>query len=66
MCWKTSKGGEYERVLIELEGEFASQRVEGYLYLRDLSGRPDVRARAGSNVVRTVLCAALRARMATL
>lgn len=38
------KGGEYERVLIELEGEFASQRVEGYLYLRDLSGRPDAGA----------------------
>ena len=35
-------GGEYERVLIELEGEFAAQRVEGYLYLRDLSGRRDV------------------------
>jgi gamma-glutamylaminecyclotransferase len=28
-------GGEYERVQIELEDE----RVEGYLYLRDVSGR---------------------------
>jgi len=32
------EGGEYERVPLELEG----QRVEGYLYLRDVSGRPDV------------------------
>ena len=31
------EGGEYERLLIELEGE----RVEGYLFLRDVSGRPD-------------------------
>lgn len=29
-------GGEYERVLLELEGG----RVEGYLFLRDVSGRP--------------------------
>ncbi len=35
------EGGEYERLLIELEGE----RVEGYLFLRDVSGRPD----AGTN-----------------
>ena len=35
------EGGEYERVLLELEGD----RVEGYLYLRDVSGRPD----AGTN-----------------
>ncbi len=35
------EGGEYERVLLELEGE----RVEGYLFLRDVSGRPD----AGTN-----------------
>jgi gamma-glutamylcyclotransferase (GGCT)/AIG2-like uncharacterized protein YtfP len=37
-------GGEYERVLIELEVEFSSQLVEGYLYLRDVSGRRDVGA----------------------
>ena len=37
-------GGEYERVKIELEGEFADQHVEGYLYLRDLSGQRDVGA----------------------
>lgn len=37
-------GGEYERVLIELEGEFAEQCVEGYLYLRDLEGRRDAGA----------------------
>lgn len=36
--------GEYERVKIELEGEFAAQFVEGYLYLRDLSGRRDAGA----------------------
>jgi gamma-glutamylaminecyclotransferase len=39
-----TEGGEYERVLIELEGEFAAKRVEGYLYLRDVSGRRDVGA----------------------
>jgi gamma-glutamylcyclotransferase (GGCT)/AIG2-like uncharacterized protein YtfP len=38
------EGGEYERVKIELQGEFASQLVEGYLYLRDVSGRRDVGA----------------------
>ena len=38
------EGGEYERVLIELEGEFATQLVEGYLYLRGLEGRRDVGA----------------------
>ena len=38
------EGGEYERVKIELQGEFASQLVEGYLYLRDLEGRSDVGA----------------------
>lgn len=35
------EGGEYERVLLELE----DYRVEGYLFLRDVSGRPD----AGTN-----------------
>ena len=34
------EGGEYERVLIELEGD----RVEGYLFLRDVSGRREVGA----------------------
>ncbi|MDZ4405577.1 gamma-glutamylcyclotransferase family protein [Prosthecobacter sp.] len=35
------EGGEYERVMIEIEGD----RVEGYLYLRSVDGRPD----AGAN-----------------
>ena len=39
-----TEGGEYERVLIELDGEFASRRVEGYLYLRDVQDRRDVGA----------------------
>ncbi|MBL9180269.1 MAG: gamma-glutamylcyclotransferase [Verrucomicrobiaceae bacterium] len=38
------EGGEYERVVIELEGEFADQRVEGYLYLRGTEGRRDAGA----------------------
>lgn len=37
-------GGEYERVAIALDGEFSDQRVESYLYLHDLAGRPDVGA----------------------
>jgi len=37
-------GGEYERVVIALEGEFAGQKVESYLYLREVVGRPDVGA----------------------
>lgn len=37
-----TEGGEYERVLIELDGEFANQQVEGYLYLRNVEGRRDV------------------------
>lgn len=37
-------GGEYERVPVELAGEFADQRVEGYLYLRSIEGRRDVGA----------------------
>lgn len=36
------EGGEYERVSIELEGDFASRSVEGYLYLRGVDGRRDV------------------------
>lgn len=39
-----TEGGEYERVLIELDGEFANQHVEGYLYLRSVEGRRDVGA----------------------
>jgi len=34
------EGGEYERVLLELEGD----DVEGYLFLRDVSGKPDAGA----------------------
>ena len=37
-------GGEYERVPVELEGDFAGERVEGYLYLHSISGRRDVGA----------------------
>ncbi len=35
-------GGEYERVEVQLEGEFATQCVEGYIYLRSIEGRRDV------------------------
>lgn len=35
-------GGEYERVLIELEGEFAGQGVEGYIYLLSVEGSPEM------------------------
>lgn len=38
-------GGEYERVLVPLEGAWAEQRVEGYLYLRSVEGRREVGAR---------------------
>ena len=37
-------GGEYERVPVELQGEFADQRVEGYVYLRSVEGWRDVGA----------------------
>lgn len=37
-------GGEYERVRVELDGDFAGLAVEGYLYLRDVDGRRDVGA----------------------
>lgn len=37
-------GGEYERVELQLEGEFATQRVQGYLYLRNVDGRRDLGA----------------------
>lgn len=37
-------GGEYERVPVKLEGDFADQRVEGYLYLRSVEGRRDLGA----------------------
>lgn len=33
-----TEGGEYERVALQLEGEFAAQHVEGYLYLRSVEG----------------------------
>ena len=35
-------GGEYERVVVPLEGEQATQRVEGYIYLRSVAGKRDV------------------------
>ncbi len=35
-------GGEYERVTLQLEGDFATPRVEGYIYLRSVEGRRDV------------------------
>ena len=37
-------GGEYERVPVQLAGDFATQQVEGYLYLRSTEGRRDVGA----------------------
>jgi gamma-glutamylaminecyclotransferase len=39
-----TEGGEYERVLVQLEGEFATQEVEGYIYLRSVEGRREVGA----------------------
>jgi gamma-glutamylaminecyclotransferase len=39
-----TEGGEYERVTIELEGEFTTQRVEGYIYLRSVEDRRDAGA----------------------
>ena len=35
-------GGEYERVRVPLEGEFSTQQVEGYIYLRSAEGRREV------------------------
>lgn len=35
-------GGEYERVAMQLEGEFSTQQVEGYIYLRSIEGRREV------------------------
>lgn len=35
-------GGEYERVAVSLDGEFFTQRVESYLYLRSVEARRDV------------------------
>lgn len=32
-------GGEYERVIVELEPPFVGQDVEGYLFLREVTGR---------------------------
>ena len=37
-------GGEYERVQVQLEGEYATQSVEGYVYLRSVEGRRDLGA----------------------
>jgi len=37
-------GGEYERVVVPLEGEHATQQVEGYIYLRSVEGKRDVGA----------------------
>ena len=34
-------GGEYERVLIQLEPPWAEQKVEGYLYLHSVADRRD-------------------------
>ncbi len=39
-----TEGGEYERVKVQLEDDFARQQVEGYLYLRSVEGRRDVGA----------------------
>ncbi len=39
-----TEGGEYERVIVRLEGEFTTQRVEGYIYLRRIEGRREVGA----------------------
>ncbi|MCF7785726.1 MAG: gamma-glutamylcyclotransferase [Prosthecobacter sp.] len=39
-----TEGGEYERVPVQLEGDFATQRVEGYIYLHSIEGRRDVGA----------------------
>ena len=36
------EGREYERIAVELEGEFASQGVEAYIYLLSVEGRRDV------------------------
>lgn len=38
------EGGEYERVAMQLEGEFATQPVEGYVYLRSVEGRREAGA----------------------
>ena len=37
-------GGEYERVRVQLEGEYATQQVEGYIYLCSIEGRREVGA----------------------
>ena len=38
-------GGEYERVVVPLEGEWAERTVEGYVYLRSVEGRREVGTR---------------------
>ena len=35
-------GGEYERVVVALEGEHATKSVEGYIYLSSVEGRRDL------------------------
>ncbi|WP_395741254.1 gamma-glutamylcyclotransferase [Prosthecobacter sp.] len=40
-----TEGGEYERVPLPLEGEWAEQTVEGYVYLRSVEGRREVGVR---------------------
>lgn len=37
-------GGEYERVVVRLEGGWAEQKVEGYVYLRSVEGRRELGA----------------------
>ncbi|WP_395742754.1 gamma-glutamylcyclotransferase [Prosthecobacter sp.] len=40
-----TEGGEYERVRVVLEGEWAERAVEGYVYLRSVEGRREVGVR---------------------
>ncbi len=37
-----TEGGEYERVVVPLDGAFASTHVEGYLYLRSIEDRREL------------------------
>ena len=39
-----TEGGEYERVMVQLEGDYSTQLVEGYIYLRSIEGRREVGA----------------------
>jgi len=38
-------GGEYERTRVALADPHADERIEGYLYLRPVTGRPDMGTR---------------------